>query len=273
MASDANKNTKTEPKKTVEEAGELANLTIKTTAREYSSFDHDEENDEDRFELETEDNETLVDGVGTAKSLKFFCLNKLLWCANVFLFLAWAIITSISTYFIEDSERRGISDVATGFIFAVQPLGTGIASFMMVKINHILGGVKRTIICGCFLSAVNTMLFGFVPAMLGVPPGSSNDAMVAFYLTFRFFTGVSLAMSETGIFICLSRSFTEEGDIGKALGLAEMSIGFGSILGPLVGCEFVFVCTYCFDVAHSYHFHLSLAQAFTSINIILFDMP
>ena len=242
MASDANKNTKTEPKKT-EEAGELANLTIKTTAREYSSFGRDEENDDDniRFELETEGIEALADDVGTSKSLKLFCHNKLLWCANVFMFLAWAIITSISTYFIQDSERRGISEIAIGFIFAVQPLGTGIASFMMVKINHVLGGVKRTIACGCFLSAVNTMLFGFVPSMLGVPPGSSNDAMVALYLTFRFLTGVSLAMSETGIFISISRSFTEEGDMGKALGMAEMSTGIGSFLGPLVGCEFVFV--------------------------------
>ena len=259
MASDANKNTKTEPKKTVEEAGELANLTIKTTAREYSSFDHDEENDEDRFELETEDNETLVDGVGTAESLKFFCLNKLIWCANVFLFIAWAIVTSISTYFLQDSDDRGISDVATGFIFAVQPLGTGVASFMMVKINQALGGVKRVVILGCLLSAVNTMLFGFVPSMLGVPPGSSNDAMIAMYLIFRFCTGVSLAMSETGIYIFLSRSFTDKGDIGKALGLAEMSIGFGSFLGPLIGGEFV--STHCFDAMHVDNFRLSLAQA------------
>ncbi len=72
--------------------------------------------------------------------------------------------------------HRGISKIAIGFLFSVQPLGTGIASFFMVQINEALGGVERAVILGCLLSAVNTMIFGFVPAMLDVPSDSSSDA-------------------------------------------------------------------------------------------------
>ena len=171
----------------------------------------------------------------------FFCLSKLLWCANAVLFLAWASITSISTYFAQDSLHRGLSKLAIGFIFSAQPLGTGIASFFMVEINKALGGVKRTIVFGCLLSAVNTMLFGFVPAMLSSQPSDSSSsyvAMIAMYLIIRFCNGVTLAMSETGIYMCLTRAFTEEGDIGKALAMAEMSMGTGGFLGPLIGGKF-----------------------------------
>lgn len=91
----------------------------------------------------------------------------------------------------------------------------------IVPIMKFLGS-RATVIMGCMSSAIFMILFGFVPAMLGLSwdGPERGDELLELFLSLRFMMGVMSAFAETGILVCVSVQFKNDG-MEKALAGVE----------------------------------------------------
>jgi len=123
----------------------------------------------------------------------------------------------------------GISEFATGLIFAGYPVGAVITGPFTAKIVEKIGG-KLTVCLGLILAGVFTFMFGLSKDTFGV----ASPYQEYLFVTSAVLYGCGSALAETGIMIVIE-NICPEAFLARIVAFGETLIGIGCMLGPLLG--------------------------------------
>ena len=160
----------------------------------------------------------------------------------IYVFLFGFNSSILTALFPAYATRLGVSANLIGFMFLLSGLTQTLTFFLANKLRSKLGNGMMLLVSSFFIICSLTMIG------LGSP-------MALFYLGFAIFgLGQGMAYS-TAISLVLKRSASRR---GKAAGLFESTLGFGSAVGPLVGGVF-------YQVSDAYPYFFG---AFVSLSIM-----
>ena len=154
--------------------------------------------------------------------------------SNLPLFISLLLINFLSfstygipiTFFPNIAEIRGISDLLSGFIFAMYPLGAFFCGFIVGKMLT-KWERKRVIISSQILMGISILIFGLSDL------SQNNIVFIIVALVTRATQGIALGSCQTAAYAFIPEYWPDEIDF--RIGLLEVTVGFGIGTGPLIG--------------------------------------
>ena len=150
------------------------------------------------------------------KSLNFI----LLLIANT---LATSMYSTVAPYFPKEAAKKGISSALIGVILSCYPITALSSSLLLGKyIGNI--GKEKVLLLGCLLESI--AVFGF-----SILPNMSYTIFILSGIILRLMQGLGAGCISVSILAIVSCEYLE--NIQERLGLVEIAVSLGFLLGPL----------------------------------------
>lgn len=138
-----------------------------------------------------------------------------------------AVYGLLGPVFPEFAKGKGTSESAVGWIFGAFALTVFLVSPHVGSTLLPWMGKKRVQVVGLWVLGLATMAFAIVPAL----PGGATLTIAC--LIIRVVQGVGAAMAETASYSLCATLFQD--DLTEAIGVIELSVGMGYMVGPVFG--------------------------------------
>lgn len=165
--------------------------------------------------------------------------RNLMICSFSILFVRYNMATFLSAFFPEYADDHGISDTASGIIFAAYPIGMFLTSLFATR-AIVKVGLRKSIVLGMILNAVCILLFGLTPSWIGASAcldnGSSSGSCITLqggFFLFYFLAGLLGSTADIGCYMALQNWNQKERASIVAAG--SMACGIGCMVGPELG--------------------------------------
>lgn len=158
--------------------------------------------------------------------------SRFLWIIIVYmevLLTQYVLLTYLTPFFPTVAEGMGLTEFASGLIFAGYPIGAVITGPFTAKIIEKIGG-KFTVCIGLISAGTFTILFGLSKDNFGL----TSPYQEYFFFIFAVLYGAGSALAETGIMIVIENLCPED-YLARVIAMGEMIIGIGCAIGPGLG--------------------------------------
>ena len=137
--------------------------------------------------------------------------------------IIYSVYSSIAPYLPKEARNKGMPSTIVGAIISIFPIFQMLTSFIVSRYISYIGRV-RSILYGCTLASISTFGYSFLPS-------SSYYGFLVIAVCMRALQGVASGFLGTSILAIIISSYEDK--IQQCLGLIRISLGIGTLLGPL----------------------------------------